>query len=275
MNQLSIPTQPPSHFPAFTPEELSSRREYYPSIADSIKSRPFWGLPIFRLSYGDDGLWNAYIQTLYGGARESLRQANQEYLFPYFFCPVFSDPSLQGSSHDTIREKFTQWVVDSRDPRGTPVRSDTGFGSGAQESACLVVDDDCLKKFNELQHDEENRETAPIVVLTRKWDVEMYRGWHRAEYTDGVTHKLIAEEHNAESEDPEDRYYPKDEDYILFDEVDGLRVPVLGWMWAEIGSIASLYQHLSQHGDERESWYKAYARPPRVFPDEEDGHWKL
>ncbi|KAJ6024751.1 hypothetical protein N7540_005548 [Penicillium herquei] len=266
MNQLSIPTQPPSNFPPFTPEELSSRRVYYHSIADSIKSRPFWGLPIFRLSYGDDGLWNAYIQTLYGEVRESLRQANQEYLFAYFFCPVFSDPSLQGSSHDTIRENS---------PNGSWTPAIPEARHDAQESACLVVDDDYLKKFNELQHDEENRETAPIVILTRKWDVEMYRGWHRAEYTDGVTHKLNAEEHNAESEDPEDRYYPKDEDYILFDKVDGLRVPVLGWMWAEIGSIASLYQDLSQHGDQRESWHKAYARPPRVFSDEEDGHWKL
>lgn len=275
MNQLSIPTQPPSNLPAFTPEELSHRREYYPSIAGGIATRPFWGLPIFRLSYGDDGLWNAYMQTLYKTALGSLRQAKQEYLFPYFFCPVFSDPSLQGSSHDTIREKFTQWVVDSRDPRGKPVRSDTGFHNGAQENACLVVDDDCLKKFNELQHDEGKRETAPIVVLTREWDVEMYRGWHRSEYTDGVTHRLNLEEYNAECEDPEDRIEIKDEDSILFDEVDGLRVPVLGWMWAEIGSIASLYQDLSQSGHERECWYKAYARPPKVFPDEKDECWKL
>ena len=71
------------------------------------------------------------MQTLYRETREKLCRANQEYLFPYFFCPVFLDPSLQGSSQDTIREKFTQWVVDSRDPRGRPVRSDTGFSGGA------------------------------------------------------------------------------------------------------------------------------------------------
>ncbi|GKZ47369.1 hypothetical protein AbraIFM66951_010729 [Aspergillus brasiliensis] len=278
MNQFSIPTQPPADFPVFTPDLLSKRLKTwggYPYIADTIKARPYWGLPIFRLSYGDDELWESYIKTLYMATEEWLRRVEHEFLFPSFFCPLFSDPSLHNASHDTIREKFKQWAVDSRDPRGKLILSDDGFSS-TQESACLVVDDYCLKRFTELRQDETKRDDeAPIVVLTREWDVEMYRGWHRAEYTDGVTHRLIAEEHNAEVEDPEDRYYPNDEDYILFDEVDGYRVPVLGWMYAEIGSLTSLYHDFSTEGHGQEAWYSAYARPPRIYPDQNDDYWKL
>ncbi|KAJ5711974.1 hypothetical protein N7488_006130 [Penicillium malachiteum] len=163
------------------------------------------------------------MKILYRKTRESLVQDDQEYLLPYFFCPIFSDPSVQGASHDTIREKCSKLAVDTRGPRVNPILSEDGFDGSFQESACIVVDDYCLKKFAELQQDEETRETAPMVVLTRTWYVEMYRGWHRA----------------------------------------------------EIGSVASYYQSLSEHGDYRESWYRAYARPPRVYPDGEDGRWKL
>ena len=279
INQLSIPTEPPANFPKFTPDQLSNKREYFRHVASTIELRPFWGLPIFRLSYGDNGLWDSYLKTLYQETYASLRSSNQEYLAPYFFCPVISHPSLQDASHDTIRERFRGWAIDTRDPRAKQaqhVLSESGFDDNAQESACLVVDDYCLKKFAEVQLEDDEFKThaTPIVVLTRKWDVEMYRGYHRAEYNDGVTHRLIAEEHNAECEDPEDHISSEDEDHILFEEIDGFRVPVLGWMRARIGSIASLYQSLSEDCG-TEAWYKAHARPPRMFPDHRDNEWKL
>ncbi|KAJ5263471.1 hypothetical protein N7478_011076 [Penicillium angulare] len=127
MNQFSTPTQPPANFPTFTPDQLSTKREYFPFIASTIRSRPFCGLPVFRLSYGDDGLWDSYMKTLYEETHTSSLRADQEYLFPYFFCPIFSDSPLQDASHDTIRAKFTNWALDTRDPTVKTLLSEDGF----------------------------------------------------------------------------------------------------------------------------------------------------
>ncbi|KAJ5899104.1 hypothetical protein N7495_003848 [Penicillium taxi] len=116
------------------------------------------------------------------------------------------------------------------------------------ELVCLIVDKHCLKKFAEIQYDA--RDCAPVVVLRKHWDINEFRDAHRPEWADGEIHKEI-----DECEDPEDVFIPDEKDLIFFEEVEGSRAPILGWMYAEIGYMADLYNGLLAHPIKAEAWY--------------------
>ncbi|KAJ5538543.1 hypothetical protein N7494_008022 [Penicillium frequentans] len=273
MRRSSIPTQATLVVPKFTAEDLSLDNRYF-YIAHTMKksNMPVWGLPIFRTTYADDDLWISYLQTLYDGTHNSLRNAKQQILTPHFFCHVFEDASLDGASKETIRERFAQWVTETAGERVKPDSKGVVYDEIPQDFACLIVDDYCIKIFAEIQNHQDQwiKESAPIIVFFKDWDIDYYRGQHRSEWTDGEIHKEV-----DEFDDPEELCIPDEKDLIFFEEVDGLRAPVLGWMYAKIGSMADLYNDLGEGRGTREVWYRAYARPPRVFPDQDDDEWKL
>ncbi|PWY96117.1 hypothetical protein BO94DRAFT_579986 [Aspergillus sclerotioniger CBS 115572] len=131
-----------------------------------------------------------------------------------------------------------------------------------------MADQYCLERFAERQHGQREHK-APIIVLDKDWTLEKYKGWHRPEWTDGEIHKEIDED-----VDPEDFYVPDDSEMIFFQEIEGSRAPVLGWMFAEISSMPDLYNDLATN-DSYDAFYRAYARPPRVYPDQDDDEWKV
>ncbi|OOF95032.1 hypothetical protein ASPCADRAFT_6698 [Aspergillus carbonarius ITEM 5010] len=134
--------------------------------------------------------------------------------------------------------------------------------------ACLMVNDYWLEKFAEAM-DEEKRDETPIMVLDKDWTRDKYTGWHRPEWTDGEIHKEV-----DEFEDPEDVFVKDESQLIFFEEIEGSRAPVLGWMLAEISSIPDLYDALASKCPS-DAFYRAYSRPPRVFPDQDDDEWKV
>ncbi|PYI09715.1 hypothetical protein BO78DRAFT_415274 [Aspergillus sclerotiicarbonarius CBS 121057] len=261
VEQISIPSQRPSISPKFTPEDLSFHK-IWPFIANTLASNnsTSWGLPIFRTTYGNDDLWKLYLETLYRGSYRSLQRFGKEStLFPHFYCPVIEDPSLEGASKNAIRETFAKWVTDTSEERDGRGALKMRQKQAPPYIACLMANAYCLERFAEAR-DEEQRDEAPIIV---------YKGWHRPEWTDGEIHKEI-----DEYQDPEDIYVPDESELIFFEEIDGSRAPVLGWMFAEISAIPDLYNDLATNAS-YDAFYRAYARRPRVFADQEDDVWKV
>ncbi|RAH74984.1 uncharacterized protein BO66DRAFT_387792 [Aspergillus aculeatinus CBS 121060] len=301
---VTIPKGPPlTDVPLnFPPDLLRRNQENYLTYISRLLQRydgRTWGFPIFRVfstspSSAEDkeNLWSAYLLSLYRGVYKSFRgfenvrtkqaqlspvQTNA--LFPRFYCPVIQPdvpildkngdggPGIGPATRDAIRTRFADWVSNTTEERDGPGAVAMRDADTPQYRMCLIVDDYCLEQFKAAQTDGEHY-GAPIIVLERDWTLDKYRGFYRGEWTDGETHKQPPDEPSEEEWEPEDESL-----LTFFEEVEGSRAPLLGWMYARSKRLGSLYARIEMESY-HSAFYHAYARPPGIYPDDSDAYWK-
>ncbi|PYI18636.1 hypothetical protein BO99DRAFT_443691 [Aspergillus violaceofuscus CBS 115571] len=200
-NRVTIPKSPPlTDVSLDLPPDLLRRNQenyltYISRLLQRFNSRT-WGFPIFRAfstsastAEVKEKLWSAYLPNLFRGVYTSFREhenfragqaqlypIHTNALFPRFYCPVIQPdvpilhrngdggPGIGPATRDAIRNRLATWVSNTTEERDGP------------------------EQF-QAAHTDEERHGAPNIVLERDWTLDKYRGFYRAEWTDGETHK--------------------------------------------------------------------------------------
>jgi len=132
----------------------------WPNIADSIErdlwagGHLFWGLVIFRCTYGDDESWKQALLKLNQRLQERLARHNGLDMGTEerFKLPVIEDTALEEASTHAVRERFEQWCATAEQTeQGTPeeiASRRTGapsYGEGSSRYRyCLAIDRESL-----------------------------------------------------------------------------------------------------------------------------------
>lgn len=231
-----------------------------------------FGFPIFRTSYKhDNDLWSAYIEGLYHSSLECTLEyfGRKERLGPFFYCPVIEDrATLDGASKDQIRERFKEWVKDTSDARDGNGAVKMWKNDAPTYQYCLMVDEECLERFSQATDEGKRKGNYPAIFIQGGWFPGLYRGHHRDSWTNGEIHKKWEKEYYEKNGEPAG--YDEDE-LTFFDEIEGSREAVLGWMFTKVKSVPSLYDCV-MHSD---GYYDSYTRPPDVYPGWGEEGWKL
>ncbi|RAH86885.1 hypothetical protein BO86DRAFT_384885 [Aspergillus japonicus CBS 114.51] len=224
-NRVTIPKSPPlTDVSLDLPPDLLRRNQenyltYISRLLQRFNSRT-WGFPIFRAfstsastAEVKEKLWSAYLPNLFRGVYTSFREhenfragqaqlnpIHTNALFPRFYCPVIQPdvpilhrngdggPGIGPATRDAIRNRLATWVSNTTEERDGPGAVAMRDADTPQYRMCLIVDDYCLEQF-QAAHTDEERHGAPNIVLERDWTLDKYRGFYRAEWTDGETHK--------------------------------------------------------------------------------------
>ncbi|OKL63284.1 hypothetical protein UA08_01860 [Talaromyces atroroseus] len=252
--------------PNFNEHDLSSRTPLSGlALLLQETSHNRWGFPIFRTTYANNDLFTAYLSEIYRSANESLENiGRREALSPYFSCPVIEHPlSLNGLSKTQIRERFSAWVRDTTDQRDGVGAVKMRELKAPQYEFCLMVDEECLVSFWQAQQQPHGgwKGNGKVVVIERDWSPEKYRGQQNEDWTDGESHRIFDKEYLEENGEEYERDVPP----TPFEEIDGCRSPLVGWMYADIHHLKSLYCECLENSY-RENWYESYVRPPGIYP---------
>jgi hypothetical protein len=264
---MSIPLSPPSQPPNFDEHALLSHT-HMSKLARRMQRTGHnrWGFAIFRTTYANNDLFTTYLSKIYSEVDDSLEIIGRREAFsPYFYCPVFEDSSsLNGLSKNQIRELFSEWARDATDERDGVGAIRMRNMRAPQYEFCLMVDEECLESFQQAQQQPKPNRGLPkngkVVVIERDWSPEKYRGRHHEDWTDGESHKILDKKFLEENGEEFERDVPP----TIFEEIDGCRSPLVGWMYADIDYIQSLYMECEGNIDE--NWYELYVRPPGIYP---------
>lgn len=237
-----------------------------------------WGFPIVRTTYADDALFAELLETLQVGAYKCLDGVGRaEHHEHHLTWTVIEDPSsLNGASIDAIRACFIKWVDTYKDAENTEdiakdPSSEICIRTRPRFNYCLVVDKTALEDFIQKKASGTTN-SLRLILVERGWKPGKYRDFCRPEYNNGFWPHWDG----GDQEDDDDDDNNKDEDdRIPLEEIDGCCEPIIGWMYVQQDMNASIYADIALAGEER-GWYRAYRRPPRIYPwGEFEEAWKI
>ncbi|EJT81303.1 hypothetical protein GGTG_01286 [Gaeumannomyces tritici R3-111a-1] len=214
------------------------------------------GFVIFRCTYDNDALWDAFIAVVKASAAFCLRmRKQQDILGPDLECTVVEDrEAFNGASKNAVRERFRAWVAArsvERDGEGI-------YNPDVEELPrfryCVYVDRACLKavrvswseiRFNYFL-------CGQIVVIN-------------AAPGDPPIPPDSDEEDEDENDDCDD----------VYEEVEGSTAKDVGWTYASASLLVETYEELHLRGSEWETWEMIYKRPSPDGPAVQEGEHLL
>ncbi|GJC99325.1 hypothetical protein ColKHC_08151 [Colletotrichum higginsianum] len=200
-----------------------------------------WGFVVYRCAYGDDDLWNRYIEQLKKNVHDELVHAGRaELLEQYLDWVIIEDrDTLNNASKANVRKHFNDWVSEQVAEAGlqpTSLQMITLF------RYCLYIDQKCLDTLEAFQKSEgEPFAQDPIMIHWRPPMVLVVvdRLWTRS--LKGVPKKQWG--------------HPR---------IEGSSKHYVGWFYKRALSMVAAYSDVSASWDEDQPW--DYARPPAISP---------
>lgn len=209
-----------------------------------------WGFVVYRCTYSDDATWDRYVQQMNQAIHDELEFHGRDLLLSkYFEMKVIDDrATLENASKSRVRDHFVQWVEANQSvDNGGPGTANAFTKRLPMFNYCLYVDQKCLDTVK--THDEwaENDKTnpSPLPDFIKK-NLKPY-----------VNCVIIQKDCDPEGEGPDG-----------FSNVEGCTKFFPGWMYAEVGTIPTLYDALNTH--ELADGYLGYQRPPLVYPSKSE-----
>ncbi|KLU87062.1 hypothetical protein MAPG_06067 [Magnaporthiopsis poae ATCC 64411] len=209
-----------------------------------------WGFVIYRCTYDDDALWEAFVTMLKASAAAYLQARKQENILgPDLQWTIIEDrATLDGASKETVRQHFLDWVAAHSVERDGEGIDNPSVPQLPRFRYCVYVDADCLNAIRAWWcsvRPAGYRLRGEVVVIQAA-----------PETPDGSL--------DSEEEDDED-----DED--VYDAVEGCTADNVGWMYYAADGLLELYEELAWTGSHTETWRLVYERPGPDGPREERG----
>jgi hypothetical protein len=189
-----------------------------------------WGFVVYRCAYGNDNLWQRYVDKMKEKAILALDESGRKGLLKqYMDLTIIEDEQTLGNvSKDDVRIRFTDWAFERSDERDGVGASHLFSYRLPRFAYCLYVDQTCLnslKAFEKFAAKGNKGKEPPITVVI------VDAGFNK----------------------PKSGREP---------EVEGCTSRYVGWMYMEVEFIPSLYNRLhSQDLDDYD-----YIRPPKIYP---------
>ncbi|OAA59259.1 hypothetical protein ISF_06194 [Cordyceps fumosorosea ARSEF 2679] len=202
-----------------------------------------WGLVVYRTAYGDDAAWKRMLDELQDPV-DSLPYEpapNPELYTRHRFEFMDDQSQFQGATMQTLRDKFSAWVVDGyranlrEEYRASVEEIDVDMASsfaGTRYNFFLVVDDICLESLDQA--------CGPVVKLVQ------------APGHEGQDYSLSVEEIQEMG--------PKEEDSEWEGGLTESEYENVGWMYMETSDYAVFQEYLA----EPSNWEDEYLRPPKL-----------
>ncbi|WQF84627.1 hypothetical protein CDEST_09641 [Colletotrichum destructivum] len=203
-----------------------------------------WGFVVYRCAYGDDDLWNRYIEQLKKNVHDELVRARRaELLEKYLDWIIIEDrDTLDNASKTAVRKHFNGWVKEKVAEAGLQpisLQMITLF------RYCLYIDQKCLDTLEAFQKSEgEPFAQDPIMIHWRPPMVLVLvdRLWTRS--LKGVPKKQWG--------------HPR---------IEGSSKYYVGWLYKRALSMVATYSELSGNWDLDQPYDNVdYARPPAISP---------
>ncbi|KAK2780206.1 hypothetical protein CKAH01_00150 [Colletotrichum kahawae] len=159
-------------------EETEVPEASFPKVeAKTNAGNDHWGFYLFRTTYGDNELWERYVEYIRKRANESIDEYDEGHEWhPHFRLFVIEGPDLRGASIEHVRTRFATWR-DRPNVRAHGVYSDIApsryFDEYVLSRFPLYADAECLESFHVYaQLKNGSREQAEHKVLVKAMNVE-------------------------------------------------------------------------------------------------------
>ena len=229
----------------------ATKQEIASTIANARppQGHKYWGLTIFRCTYGDDVAWQLLLDYTESKVHKTLERYDAEDLKQSLRLTVHSDPlMLESASKDLVRERFREWRASERAKQETAGLDWQPEGIAPKDRTpryeyCLQVDQQSLESII----DPGRRE------VREKADIEGYLNLVDADWGISDNAKRAAELYieNPEEDDPLDEGE---------EAINGCKLHDVGWMKVAVsGLMPGGYAKLRMG-----SWEENYTRPPAI-----------
>lgn len=217
----------------------------------------YWGLTIFRCTYGDDEAWAQLLELIKEDVRESTEYYGAPDLMQSFSLKVFHDPDVfERAGKAVLRDKFLPWrsgPAMEQESDGGPILIEDNlgeiYGRGPRYSYFVQIDAESLYSIID-------RETkTPLEWASLRGHVNLIDAqWKLPD----PAYCAAVREIDPEVEDP----FDEDEEPL-----EGCKLFDVGWMKTHY----SVFDVGAQQYLDGEGWRINYVRPPGIVQNF-DGH---